>query len=404
MPIQNASVSSAQVNQSSPIKKDTKYGIVYDVILDENNKFYKSKNLNASHIGSAVIILSTNSNLNEDDMSVIMPYDKNFKSLPIKNEKVEIVTTSGAMYYKRNGSDYTPNVDSPNTTISTQYSSTSTAASVDKSDYSNVEQTGITNTNTDSKNDYDNYGKYFKYTDGIRKLKLYEGDTIIESRFGQSIRFSGYNNDSKEFSPTLLIRNHQHFNNSNIVEEDVNKDGSVIAITSNKYNLPFQPGSVGDNNTGNFQTKPLSFKSYPTQLNGDQILINSDRIIISSKSSEMIFYSKGNYGFISDGNLSIDNMGGITANLSDNVDITTNDKDVNLNTGNGKINLGSESLEPIVKGNSLVSLLERLVDTINNQIFLTPSGPTATGPENRVDFNQIKSELKDTLSKLNQTS
>ena len=44
----------------------------------------------------------------------------------------------------------------------------------------------------------------------IHKLKLYEGDTILESRFGdQSIRFSGYNNDDNTFSPTIIIRNRE---------------------------------------------------------------------------------------------------------------------------------------------------------------------------------------------------
>ena len=47
----------------------------------------------------------------------------------------------------------------------------------------------------------------------------------------------------------------------------------------------------------------------------------------------MIFYSKGNYGFISDGGLSIDNKGGITANIEDDSIFTTNNKDFTIETG-----------------------------------------------------------------------
>ena len=36
----------------------------------------------------------------------------------------------------------------------------------------------------------------------------------------------------------------------------------------------------------------------------------------------MIFYSRGNYGFISDGYMSIDNKGGIDITVGDNINIT----------------------------------------------------------------------------------
>jgi hypothetical protein len=35
-------------------------------------------------------------------------------------------------------------------------------------------------------------GRYFFYNERIRALKRREGDTILESRFGQSIRFAAY--------------------------------------------------------------------------------------------------------------------------------------------------------------------------------------------------------------------
>ena len=63
-------------------------------------------------------------------------------------------------------------------------------------------------------------------------------------------------------------------------------------------------------------------KSIQQSLNGDQILISSGRLIFSSKTSEMIFYSRGNYGFISDGYMSIDNKGGIDVTVGDNINLT----------------------------------------------------------------------------------
>jgi hypothetical protein len=118
----------------------------------------------------------------------------------------------------------------------------------------------------------------------------------------------------------------------------------------------------------------------------------------------MIFYSKKNYGFISDGAMSIDNKLGIDISVGANVNIVTNDRDIVMYTGNGSIFLGSGDLEPIVKGQQLVNILSELIDAIAAQTFLTPSGPTADGPVNIADFGAIKSRLNDILSKLNQTS
>jgi hypothetical protein len=253
------------------------------------------------------------------------------------------------------------------------------------------------------------FGKYYESQQNIHKLKLYEGDSLIESRFGQSIRFSGFNNAKNKFSPTIIIRNRESSNNIKLgetqsVEEDVNLDGTIIALTSGEHQLGFIPGTVDDKGKGDFKTKPESFEDYPTKLIGDQLLLNSGRIILSAKSGEMIFYSKKNYGFISDGSMSIDNQGGIDISVGDNINIITNDRDINFVTGNGTMFFGSVDLEPMVKGQQLVDILSELIDAIGQQQYLTPSGPSALGPVNSPDFGMIKSKLNSLLSQRTQLS
>ena len=253
------------------------------------------------------------------------------------------------------------------------------------------------------------FGKYYESQQNIHKLKLYEGDSLIETRFGQSIRFSGFNNVGNKFSPTIILRNGENAESGKkaaelSTEEDINRDGSIIALTSGQYQLPFVPGVVDDKGKTNFGTKPDSFGEYPSKLIGDQILINSGRIILSAKSAEMLFFSKKNYGFISDGAMSIDNKLGIDISVGDDIHIVTNDKDVNMVTGKGSIFLGSEALEPMVKGQQLVDILAELIDAITQQTYLTPSGPSAVGPTNISQFGSIKSKLNNILSRLNQTS
>jgi hypothetical protein len=72
--------------------------------------------------------------------------------------------------------------------------------------------------------------------------------------------------------------------------------------------------------------------------------------------------------------------------------------------GSGEIYLNTESTaEPLSRGQTLIDILAELCDAINAQIFSTPCGPTMMGPNNRGDFNKIKSKLDTILSTLNYT-
>jgi hypothetical protein len=385
-----------------------KLAYVYDVILDETNEYSKNRQTFSSTNG-AIRFKTSDSTLKPEQLPIAYPSDKVYKSIPIRNELVEVYeVTTGYYVYRRMGKGINPSQSGNETAISLNFIPEPGERS-NVTDYQNVEATGITGTSQNESKKFDGYGKYYQPQNNLHNLKLYEGDTLIESRFGQSIRFSGFNNSENVFSPTTIIRNGESPINrkvaaTNSVDEDINRDGSSIVMSSEKYQLPFQPGTVDDKGKSDFLTKPDSFEDFPTKLIGDNILINSGRIILSAKNAEMIFYSKKNYGFISDGAMSIDNKLGIDVSVGDNINILTNDKDIVMYTGNGSIFLGSKDLEPLVKGQQLVDILSELIDTITLQTFLTPSGPTAVGPTNLPDFGAIKSKLNNILSKLNQTS
>ena len=129
----------------------------------------------------------------------------------------------------------------------------------------------------------------------------------------------------------------------------------------------------------------------------------------------MIFHSKSNYGFISDGKFSIDNGLGADLDFGGDVNITTtrSNSNITLNSGTGRLFLNTNgsgkspntgnSSEPLVRGNTLKQILETMIDLINAQVYRTPSGPTAIGPENRAQFNSLKRRLSEMLSTLNYT-
>ncbi len=395
-----------------------KVGFVAHIILDENDSLAKADKLGSQSIGQIRYRQSSDLSIPAQQLPKANPFDKNFKSLPILNEQVEIYEgEQGNFYYRRIGID-----DNPTETAFINSNAKNFSPEKDEkqtvSGYQSTAQTKIVGTNQDESKDGGSFGAYYQPQTGVHKLKLYEGDTLIESRFGQSIRFSAYNNLNGEqdengnrkpaYAPTLIIRNRESSENSKKergvgIEEDINRDGSIIAMTSGQHQLGFIPGTVDDKGKSDFKTQPDSFGDLP-KLIGDQMLLSSGRIILSSKNAETIIYSKKNFGIVSDGAVSIDTKLGMDISVGDDINIVTADRDVNIVSGKGSIFLGSEDLEAMVKGKKLVELLNELLQAILDQQYLTPSGPTAIGPVNRATFASIQSKLDGILSKLNQTA
>ena len=391
---------------------------VYSVILNSTHPKYKT----ASDIGAITyrMISATDASLvvSENSLPIAYPFEKNFVDLPVKNEIVAIYKDGMNITYKRIESDVAgnKNLSGAYDTISKKFGGIKPEAQHipeqnKATSYERQQNNDIPRSNEEGKSSTvtDGYGSYFRPVN-IHKLSLNEGDTLIESRFGQSIRFSAYNNPQRIFSPNLIIRNSESPltqitpASSGSINEDINRDGSTIVLSSGEYILPFIPGVIDDKGSTNFKTQPVSFKPYPDKLKGDQILINSGRIILSAKNAEMMFYAKGNVGFISDGQFSIDTRLGMNVSVNDNISFITNNRDFQIFSGNGSVFLGSKDLEPLVKGQKLVEILSELIQAIGDMQFLTPSGPSAIGPKNKPDFGKIHSKLNDILSKLNQTA
>ena len=399
------STSNNTIQNSIGFANQPSYGVVYEVLTDVDSETAKAKGLGTSvTIGCIRFrLLSDNSiNINSvEQLSIAYPLDKNSLTLPTRNEIVIIHSFGGNKHYSRIGGDVTPNLNANIDLISKKFDKEiKVDSSNDATNYQNVSSTGISRTNKNSgKSDFDGYGEYFTDNSNIHKLKLYEGDTLLESRFGQSIRFSGYNNSENKFAPTITIRNGENSDSlqsevGTSTEENINKDGNIIFLGSGERLLEWTLPTTNAKE---------SFFKYPSELKGNQILLSSDRIILSSKTAEMIFASKGDVGFITDGQFSIDATEGInvTANKEIYFDVK-DDKDFYITcSGGGAISLGSleeDELEPAVKGDTLKKLLSEFMLIVAQQIFVTPAGPTSPGPTNNPKINKIHSELNSILS------
>lgn len=415
-----SSLATGNANKQSAVSNLT-VGIVVDVILDTTHK--RIKNVEDENVKKlftekdtyevyGVVVRPYNDKTTpEERLKVYKPISLTDFELPVIGEVVQLVKIGSVDYYQRMPSGFLSKGSAAENRANIIFSETEQEDGGVK-DYSKTSQTGTTTDTAASSDTTQSLGKYFKHNP-VNKLKIYEGDKLIQSRFGQSIRFSGYNNANNVYSPTIIIRNRQdsesltNLKEGDLTEEEVNKDGSVIVMSSGEYQIPFRATtSIG----------PTKFSTYPNPLKGDDhLLINSGKIIISSKTGEMIFHSKKDYGFISDGKFSIDGGKGADLDFGDDVNITTdrNGSNVLIKTGDGKIFLNTDTSgkspntdkpsEPLVRGNTLKELLETLIDLVVEQVYKTPSGPTAIGPENKNDFNALKKRLKEMLSTQNFT-
>ena len=167
---------------------------------------------------------------------------------------------------------------------------------------------------------------YYYVDTNTPKLLPDEGDTIIEGRFGNSIRLgSNQIANNTEFSSTVHISTGRNSNIENIDD----KTESTVRLSENvpsNYYRAFEP------QVGNFSDKSES-----------EILINSNQIIINSK-------EKGNIGILSSGNISIGAIGDTVIEVPEE----------------GNIKLGStDATEPVIRGDKLVSYLGAFVGAVN---------------------------------------
>jgi len=399
-------IGSILATQNTTIRTTNKGSMasVYKVILDTDDDILKDldieEQLKSKYIGAIQFRLTTQPNKRDESLSLALPYNKGNVSLPTLNEIVRIIKLeSGGFTYERIIGSPLPNVNTDVSAISDSQKKEKTATAASSDEYSKVKNTGISRSDIEDNTNLSKLGDYFEPQSNIHKLKLYEGDTLLESRFGQSIRFSGYNNGDNEFSPTVTIRNGEGGESLNkeigaSTSEDINKDNNIIFLGS---------GNSVINYTLPIENKKESFFDYPSELRGNQILLSSDRIILSAKTSEMIFASKGDTGFITDGQFSIDATKGINITTDEHIYVDVkNNENLHITVGSaGTIALGSidkQELEAAAKGETLVGLLGEMLDLITQQIYVTPAGPTSPGPTNIAQFASLKAKLNSILS------
>jgi hypothetical protein len=398
----------ATVDTVYPTNKQFEAYSKTDGSIDDTVSVYnKNKNftdLDASLYGAITYTFEDSNSKND----IAKPFDRNNFTFPIKGETVVILrmfgTNSQTFWLPYTNTPY-PNYRKDYTTDkNTKKDETkSGGGSLDPKKASAAG--GVTQTNTSKQDD-----KNYKVNEKIKFLKPKEGDTILSGRVGNTIRLSEFflSSDGKSH-PGIFIRNKQNpeLDNKKIgetVDEDINKDGTSVYFVSGKTKVPFKE---------TISKSKKAFAGYPSDFSGDQLFVNSDRIILSAKAKEFIIFGKGSTGIITDGTFSVDAAKPIHILSSNNVTIESEGgNQIFLNSNSGKIYLGKNqgaggvgaAVQQMVLGGELVDLLEELILAIINQQYLTNSGTTGLGPINASDFVQISNKLKTILSANNYLS
>ena len=405
-----ATVTKVYLKSDKPLKKDT------DFVKKYNGN--ESFDTNDIRFLGAIEFARESAIVNE---GYAFPYDKNNMTYPILGETILVIKIDTNYFWQPYSNTQYPNYRENYTTseVSKEKQIDSVAGDTKNKDYKEVKDGTPNQEASKPKSDKKDY----KVNEKIKFLKPREGDTVLSGRVGNTIRFSEFfltedegvdetgNPKGGTSSPSIFIRNKQNPTIDSepigtLVEESIDKDGSSIYITSNKVKIPFKE---------TIKKEKKAFKNYPNSkdLKGDQIFINSDRIVLSSKAKEFIIFGKGNTGVITDGRYSVDAEKDIYLHTNNNVTIhSKGTNQIFLNSENGKIFLGKDKgagaagapVQKMVLGGELVKLMGELIDAINKQIFATAVGPTATGPANAFDFIMIKNKLNTLLSANNYLS
>lgn len=128
----------------------------------------------------------------------------------------------------------------------------------------------------------------------INPLQANPGDTLLEGRLGQSIRFSGYGENPKVqgTSPSsyIIISNGQikTTEGNSPIYEDINEDSNSIYFVTN-HKVQLVPAN----------TKRASYNTVPAQSDqyiGNQVLINGGRLYFNAKQESILLSAKESVG------------------------------------------------------------------------------------------------------------
>lgn len=203
-------------------------------------------------VNFSILYSEKNTNFKKSSNFIARPLFSNIKQYPLIGEIVQIITGPSEKL-----NDNLSRQDFYYTTPFNTWNSVHHNAFPDLREYSNfvidnnLKYTQVEEGATQGKTqNYEEFplGQTFREKSNIKDLLPFEGDVILEGRWGQSIRFgstvkqkktvNNWSNNGEDGDPIVIIRNYQ--GNQSVQEgyvpavENINVDGSSIYLTHNQ--------------------------------------------------------------------------------------------------------------------------------------------------------------------------
>lgn len=326
-----------------------------------------------------IIVSSLQSNLRGQSKLLlnVAPLSLTSLQMPLEGEIVNIVSTasSGTTKLSPQESYYYTDTVSITNSIFSNFAKNSTTIEVSNNAGGNVPlseaSSGITTSRSNTSNTANDDGNNITPRN-TPKLHPYDGDSIIQSRFGSSIRMTSTldSNSISKYSLNPTWGKGKSFNSSPLLilsnsvttdkvyrTENINQDTSVIMLTSGQ--------AVG------LQYSAISYLSGPILYGGTnkhipigetvspEVLINSSRVVINSRDRDITVSAKQSFNVGANSRI----------NLSSGVGIALEGPQIYLGFDREKHELLSE---PAIKGEKMNIFMGKLFAILSSMCDVEP--------------------------------
>ena len=351
---------------NTPAGDQLTYGRVDTIVLDDTVNITDSNGVKLP-IGGIRYKLITEGNDSDANLGYAQPLFSNIQQYPVVNEMVILIDAPepNSQVTDQNQTKYYINLGAVNVWGTSHHN----ALPQQRVDYNNPIGPGVVELSD------------------INPLYPYPGDTILQGRLGQSIRFGGnkskYNtitDSSNNTQPFTLISNGQikTDNGLDYITEDINKDANSIYFLSN-HKVPLTTANK----------KRDSYNRVPTtsdQFKGSQVVINGGRLYFNAKEESAFISAKESIGL---------NANSINMDATDYFCIDA--KKIYIGV---KARTATSSVQqPAVLGKQLENWLGALLDALD-AVATSMSSASAVGAGPVTQLNATGPILKSTIQSL----
>jgi hypothetical protein len=188
------------------------------------------------------------------------------------------------------------------------------------------------------------------------------------------------------------------------VVTNTNQSGSAIDLPMDDFSYESSVGKKSD--LDNILSLKDGDGAKLNNYDGSQLLLNSDRVIINSRTDYTMLFGQAGVAISSPEDVNIDADAAVTIYGDDGLYLGVPGKGLSLEEGGGVKKMPKtkaeatldENYEPMVLGLKLVNLLEDLIITIKNATIITPTGKAYLREDTIYELACLQARLPEMLS------